>query len=62
MPPVLLWALGAVGAAIVAKWLVKEARRVNAELDAVKARPANEAAERPSLERDPATGVYRPKR
>jgi hypothetical protein len=62
MPPVIMWVLGAVGATIVAKWLVREAQRINAELDAVKAQSVNEpATERPSLERDPSTGVYRPK-
>ena len=61
MPPVILWALGAVGVAVVAKWLVKEAHRVNSELDAVKAGPSGESAKHQSLERDPQTGVYRPK-
>ena len=63
MPPVLLWALGAVGAAIVTKWLVKEARRVNAELDAVKARTTGEPPrDGTNLKRDPQTGVFRPSR
>jgi len=61
MPTVILWLLRAAGAAIVVKWLVKETRRVNAELDAVRAQPAGKpAADRPILKRDPATGVYRP--
>jgi hypothetical protein len=62
MPPVILWLLGAAGVAIVAKWLVKESRRINDELDAAKAQSASEpAAPRSSLRRDPETGVYRPK-
>ena len=60
MPPVILWALGALGAAVVVKWLVKEARRVNAEIDAAEAAPGAEPSDRPSLKRDPETGVYRP--
>jgi len=69
MPPVILWILGAAGAAIVARWLAREARRVNDELDGVRAqpgRPASRAREtsdaRQSLERDPETGIYRPRR
>ena len=63
MPPVILWVLGAVGAAVLAKWLAKEARRVNEELEAVKRRSTPEPrARHQSLERDPETGVYRPKR
>ena len=60
MPPVILWIVGAVGAAVVGKWLVKEARRVNAELDAARAHKVSEP-DRPTLRRDPETGVYRPK-
>jgi hypothetical protein len=60
MPPVIIWIVGAVGAAIVGKWLVKEARRVNAELDAAKARPVADS-DHPTLRRDPETGVYRPR-
>lgn len=61
MPQVILWALGVVGAAVVAKWVAKEVRRVNAELDAVRTAPvAGAASDRGSLERDP-DGVYRPK-
>jgi hypothetical protein len=62
MPPVIVWIVGAVGVAFVAKWLAREGRRINAELDAARAQSAaNAAAEKRSLERDPHTGVYRPK-
>ncbi len=62
MPPVMMWMLGAVGAAVLVRWLAKESRRINGEIDAVRAASVAEAAgERPSLERDPDTGVYRPK-
>ena len=60
MPPVILWVLGAAGAAVLAKWVAKEARRVNAELDAVKAATVTEGAERRNLKRDPDSGEYRP--
>lgn len=67
MPPVIVWALGVLGAAAAVKWLAAEARRVNAALDA--ARAAERAADgsepgpaeaRRTLRRDPHTGVYRP--
>jgi hypothetical protein len=61
MPPVILWVLGALSAAAVAKWLAKEARRINDELDAVKRSVRDPAANGQTLERDPETGVYRPK-
>lgn len=61
MPPVLLWALGAAGSALIARWAMREARRVNDELDAARGEPA-EAVQRetiPTLRRDPGTGTYR---
>ena len=62
MPPVILWALGAIGAAVVGRWLAKEARRVNAELHPEEQpTPVDERASARKLERDPQTGVYRPK-
>jgi hypothetical protein len=58
MPPIILWALGAVGAAVIGRFVMKEARRINAELH-----PEPVGAERDvqRLERDPKTGIYRPK-
>lgn len=58
MPPVILWALGAIGGAIATRFLYREARRINAELH-----PEQSSSEREmgKLERDPQTGVYRPK-
>jgi len=66
MPPILVsplvkWALAAAGAGMVIHWVVKEARRINDELDQarrVKARIAD-AEQRPMLRRDPRTGEYR---
>ena len=60
MPPVIVWAAGIVGAAYVVKLAKKEWRRVNDELDRVKAHPVREAdrATLPTLRRDP-SGIYR---
>src|SRR5688572_26458361 len=62
IPPLFAWALGALGAAALAKVVVKEWRRLNVELDEVKHTPASEPAAEalPKLKRDPETGVYRP--
>jgi hypothetical protein len=59
MPPLIVWALGVVGAMALARLIVREARRINAELHPATPAPAD--GERVSLERDPKTGVYRPK-
>jgi hypothetical protein len=61
MPPLILWALGAAGAAIAGRWLYKESRRVNAELHPDEPRPLGERGDVRKLERDPETGIYRPK-
>jgi hypothetical protein len=60
MPPLILWALGAAGAAIVGRALFRESQRINAELHP-EPRPASERDSAPKLERDPKTGVYRPR-
>jgi hypothetical protein len=64
MPPIAIFALGAVGATVVAKFIAREWRRVNAELDRLRTAPAAEMelGRLPKLRRDPATGVYRPHR
>ncbi len=59
MPPLILWALGVAGAAVAGRWLFRESRRVNAKLHPEQP-PADDAPPR-RLERDPKTGVYRPK-
>ena len=58
MPPVILWAIGIVGAALASRLLYREAKRVNAVLH-----PEPPVAEPAvlTLERDPRTGVYRAK-
>jgi hypothetical protein len=62
MPPVIVFALGIVGAAALVRWWSKEVHRVNSELDDVRAR-AVEPLDRnslPTLKPDPKTGEYRP--
>ena len=62
MPPVIIWALGAVGAVAAGRWLYREARRINEELHREPATaPLDERAAARKLVRDPQTGVYRPK-
>lgn len=63
MPPVFALALGLIGAAALVRWCVKEAHRVNAELDDIRGAPPVEPVDRdtlPKLKRDPQTGEYRP--
>ena len=61
IPQMIAWALGALGAAVVAKVVAKEWRRVNEHLHPgapVTETPAPEKI--PTLRRDPTSGVYRP--
>ena len=64
MPPVLAVTLALMGAAALVRWCVKEAHRVNNELDDIRAAAAPvEPVDRntlPMLRRDPQTGEYRP--
>jgi hypothetical protein len=63
MPPVFALALGMMGAAVWVRWCVREVKRVNAELDNIRAQAAAEPVDRaalPKLQRDPKTGEYRP--
>lgn len=66
MPPIFLtplvkWSLAAMGGAMIVHWAVKEARRINEELDQARRVKAKitDAETRPTLRRDPATGEYR---
>jgi ribosome-associated protein YbcJ (S4-like RNA binding protein) len=65
MPPFLLtplmkWTLLAAAGAAAVQWVVKEARRVNEELDMRRVRiRIRENEPRPTLRRDPNTGEYR---
>ena len=63
MPPLIVFALGVMGSAVLVRWCAKEARRVNSELDEVRAQAAVEPLDRdslPKLKPDPNTGEYRP--
>jgi len=62
LTPLVKWSLAALGGAMVVHWVVKEARRINDELDEqrrVRVRITDREA-RPTLRRDPLTGEYRP--
>jgi hypothetical protein len=61
IPPVVVWTLSAIGAVAAARWIMQEARRINADLQGVRqgADPVNRDA-LPKLKPDPVTGVYRP--
>jgi hypothetical protein len=66
MPPLLLtpllkWSLAAVGGAMLVHWVVKEARRINEELDLAKRVKVriSDFENRPTLRLDPRTGEYR---
>jgi hypothetical protein len=63
MPPLIVFALGVMGAAVVVRWCAREVRRVNADLDDVRAKASVEPLDRntmPQLKPDPKTGEYRP--
>ena len=62
IPPLVKMALGAAGAAAIVHWVVKEVRRINEEIERVKAASSIDPVARaalPTLRRDPATGVWR---
>lgn len=67
MPPIAIpaavkLALGVIGAAAVVHWVVKEVRRINEELDRLKAATTIEPVARealPTLRRDPQSGEWR---
>ena len=61
MPPLIVWALAAIGAVLVGRWITNEARRrseMRARQEGVGRAERDQARK---LERDPVTGVYRPK-
>jgi len=61
IPTVVVWALGAVGALVLAKCIKDEWHRVNAELHPSNGARTTEHSERAQitvLRRDPKTGIY----
>lgn len=61
LPPAVVWTIGTIGAAVVAKLVIREWQRVNADLERAKA--ASVKIDRhalPRLRRDPTTGIYQP--
>jgi hypothetical protein len=62
IPPLVKLALGVLGAGAIIHWVVKEVRRINAELDRVKTATSIDPIARkalPTLRRDPDSGDYR---
>ena len=61
LSPLVKWSLVALGGGMVVHWVVKEARRINEELDQAKRAKVriSDMENRPTLRRDPATGEYR---
>jgi hypothetical protein len=59
IPPLVIWALGAVGAAALARFVKNEWQRVNAELHPRERAPSPDRDRLPTLKRDPVSGVYR---
>lgn len=60
LSPVLKWTLAAAGGAMLVHWVVREARRINEELDSARRVRVTDREARPTLRRDPVTGEYRP--
>ncbi|MBR1218121.1 hypothetical protein JQ557_09000 [Bradyrhizobium sp. U87765 SZCCT0131] len=60
MPPLLLVLVGALGGTALVRWGLREARRINDELERVRTAHMAEARVEPvrRLRRDPKTGVY----
>jgi hypothetical protein len=61
IPSLIKLSLGAIGAAAIVHWVVKEVHRMNAELERIKVR-ATEPFRRealPTLRRDPLSGEWR---
>lgn len=61
MPPLLILALGAVGAFAASRWFVREARRIATDIERERAAMKANGEDVRTLVQDPVTGVYRPK-
>jgi hypothetical protein len=64
MPPLVVVALGALGGTMLVRWALREAQRINHELEEARfatVRKGTRGEQRmPTLRCDPVTGVYRP--
>jgi hypothetical protein len=62
MPPLILLIAGALGGTALVRWGLREARRINAELEKLRAGRMAEARVEPirRLRRDPVTGAFWP--
>jgi hypothetical protein len=63
MPPLIVVALGALGGTVLVRWALREAQRINHELEEArfaKVREAPPDERMQTLRRDPVTGIYRP--
>ena len=59
IPPLVKFALGALGAGAITAWVVKEVRRINDELERMKTVDAAARQDLPTLRRDPRSGEWR---
>ncbi|MBI3699325.1 MAG: hypothetical protein HY242_02615 [Afipia sp.] len=60
MPPLILIAAGILGGAVLVRFVAREARRVNRELDEAREAKLGEREGIPTLRRDPQSGAFRP--
>ncbi|CAN5522160.1 hypothetical protein BH10PSE11_BH10PSE11_35330 [soil metagenome] len=60
MPPLILIAAGILGGAALVRFVVREGRRINRELDDARKAKPDEQERMPKLRRDPDSGTYRP--
>jgi hypothetical protein len=60
LPPLVVLTLGALGAAAVVRLVVREAQRVNADLERRREAGAPARDQLPTLKRDAVSGEYRP--
>jgi hypothetical protein len=61
LAPLVKWTFAVCGGAAIVHWMVKEMRRLNEELDQVRAAPVDAVVRErlPTLRRDPHTGEWR---
>ncbi len=60
MPPLILIAAGILGGAALVRFVVRESKRINRELDDTRKAKPGERERLPKLRPDPESGTYRP--